>query len=68
MFAAFKLTAQSIFMASTVPIIELVSYGIIGIATVLIVGTVIFLSALNIFERIGAWRIEKTARKLQREG
>lgn len=53
-------------MGSTGPIIELLSYGIIGIATVLLVGTVIFLSAINVCERIDAWRVEKTARKPKR--
>lgn len=55
-------------MGSTVPIIEWVSYSIIGIATILLIGTVIFLSAINVCERIDAWRVEKTARKPKRNG
>jgi hypothetical protein len=54
--------------SSTVPIIELVSYVIIGIATFLVVATIVFLGAINFYEWIDAWRIERAARRQTRQG
>ena len=45
---------------------ELLSYVIIGLATFLVVATVIFLTALHVWERIDAWRVEKAAPKSKR--
>ena len=65
MFAASRAdcTWQGFYKGSIIRIIELLSYAVIGIAAFLVVGTVIFLSAINIGERIDVWRVERAVRK-----
>ena len=47
----------------TLPIIELVAYAIIGLACLLFVGGAVFLIALNAYESLENWRVERKARK-----
>lgn len=47
----------------TLPIIELVAYAIIGLSCLLFVGGAVFLMALNAYESLENWRVERKVRK-----
>ncbi|HEV7802374.1 MAG TPA: hypothetical protein VGP15_14950 [Burkholderiales bacterium] len=46
-----------------VPLVELLAYAIIALATFLTVGGAIFLAGINIYERIEDWRVNRIARR-----